>query len=129
MIEKTYKMKNLVIIISFFLISTWSFSQNRSKALAAQIFTKAELSKVKYISELVPDSLKDCKFDVIDIVGKVGGKEITANGKVDEVIEQVRNILKRADVGTKIYIDAKYIDHKSGGDKYKSFTLSIKVTK
>jgi hypothetical protein len=121
-------MKKSITIFSFIILSTFGFSQQTSKGIVSRVFTKEKLSEIKSINELVPDSLKNNTFVMIDIVGTVHGKLTQINGKVDEIMEEVKNILRKADVGTKIYIDTKYIDPKADGKKYKPLAFSIKVT-
>lgn len=96
-------MKNYLILFLLF-ISVFSFAQSKSKSVVS--IKKTKLTEVKLLSELVTDIAKDKAF-LMEITGKVGGKLMLAQCKSNELSEEVKNILKNVDAGSKIYIDVK----------------------
>jgi gliding motility-associated protein GldM len=61
-----------------------------------------------------------------DIIGKAKGKLVTVSGSGPNLSPEAQAIMKGADVGSKIYIDAKI---KGPDGKLNSTTVGIKVTK
>lgn len=61
-----------------------------------------------------------------DIIGKAKGKLVTVSGSGPNLSAEAQAIMKGADVGSKIYIDAKI---KGPDGKLNSTTVGIKVTK
>ncbi len=96
-------MKNYLIVFLLF-ISVFSFAQSKSKSVIS--VKKTKLIEVKLLSELVTDIEKD-KAIAIEVTGKVGGKLMLAHCKSNELNDEVMNILKNVDAGSKIYIDVK----------------------
>jgi hypothetical protein len=120
-------MRNFIIVSFFFLVPLVSLSQKIIKVPDSRVFTRTQLSTIKSINELVPDSLKDNTFGSMDMLGRVSGKEVAVESKSDEVMEQMKSLFKNVDTGTKMYVDVKYFDPKTNEKIYRSLTFSIKV--
>lgn len=112
-------MKNYFILFLLF-ISSFSFAQSKSKEVNS--IKKSKLSEVKLLGDLVTDVSKD-KFVAMEITAKVGGTLKVAECKSFELNENVLNILKNADAGSKIYIDVKITD----GQKTKAISTAFLV--
>jgi hypothetical protein len=61
-----------------------------------------------------------------EVVGKVKGKVMTAEGNGNNISGEAANILRNCDVGSKLYIDATI---KGPDGKTSSTTCGIKVTR
>ena len=71
--------------------------------------------------------MKNKNIVSIDMVVKSEDKVLNATGEVAELTEEMRNLLKKADVGSKIYFDLKWLDDKSKPKGYKVAAFAIKV--
>ncbi len=120
-------MKNLLITLTLLLFSATGFSQNTAKTPEPRVFTKAKLGEIKSINELVTDDLKNKNFVSIDMVVKSGGKPLNANAEVSELTEEMKNLLKKADVGTKVYFDIKWLDTQTTPNVNRIAAFAIKV--
>ncbi len=109
-------MKNYLILFSL-LISVFSFAQTKSKDAVS--IKKVKLMEVKLLSDLVSDVVKDKAF-LIEVSGKVGGKLLLAQCKSNVLNDEVKNILKNVDAGSKIYMDVKAEDKNT---KVKSYVF------
>jgi hypothetical protein len=88
-------MKTFFVLISLLTAFSPCFSQKHEDPAPSRIFTKASLSEVRFITEIIPDSPKYKNITHFEVVGKVGGKVLIANGKGHEMDEEARNILRK----------------------------------
>ncbi len=98
-------------------IAAFGFAQSKSENVVS--IKKSKLNEVKLLTELVKDISND-KSILMEITGKVGGKVMIATCKSNELNEDVKNILKNVDAGSKIYIDTRTEGQKS---KWKVFVF------
>lgn len=82
--------------------------------------TKARLTEVTLLSDLIPDLPTEFKSVAIEFVMKVNGKVVMADCETIALNEEIRTILKTVDAGSKFFVDVNF-DAKLTGIKSYTF--------
>jgi hypothetical protein len=131
-------MKNTLIIIFVFILSVLGFTQKpcEDRIDSVKVVT---LNEAKLMSELInkyPTTEYNATIDYVsvEISTSSNGKHQTAIGTSDELTTEQKNILKTADIGSriKIKIKFKYKDPKNdnlgSGRKIKEMEYQVKAS-
>jgi hypothetical protein len=115
-------MKNF-LIICFFLITGTIFSQ-KNETLK---LNRTQLSKANLLSELVKYEMNGSTYVSWEVGAKAKGKFVSAVCKGDSISPLISNILKNADIGSKIYFDITTSTNKTKDKKPCVQTFGILV--
>ncbi|MDP3557106.1 MAG: hypothetical protein Q8T03_07005 [Bacteroidota bacterium] len=117
-------MKKITYLLLFFLLSISGFAQKPCDDRSDSV-KKIVLNDAKLISELIanfPANEYNKMIDYVSVEIKCtsNGKEITAEGLSDTLNLEQKNILKTADIGSRIKIKIKFKYKDSKNDDYGS---------
>ncbi len=131
-------MKNIFIIIFVFLLSFLSFAQKpcEDRIDSVKIVT---LNEAKLMSELIPKYPTTEYNEMIDYVSveisiTSNGKQIISESRKDELTTEQKNLLKTADIGSRIKISIKFKykdpknDNLGSGRKIKEMEFQVKAS-
>lgn len=100
-------MKKILSIALFLFVLTGMAQNAKPDQLTMK---KAKLLEAKTVYDLFPDFPKEFKSISIDMVGKINGKVSNTQSNETELSPSILQIIKNADLGTKLYFDIKVTD-------------------
>jgi len=102
-----------ILSIALFLFALTGLAQNNAtpSAQTKQIsMSKLKLAEIKTITEIFTDLPLQYKSISNEVAGKCNGKLLTASWTGQELSAEAKNILKNADLGSKLFFDSKITD-------------------
>jgi hypothetical protein len=93
-----FKMRKFIQVVLLF-ISSAAFSQTAEKTIS-----KAQLSEIKMLQDLIPEVPKDCKTISYKVTNTTKGNIRISSGNKHELGETDLGVLIASDPGTRIYV-------------------------